>query len=204
MKKSFLINITFFICSLFLITAFSSCKKKDKTGDMGPVGAQGPQGNAGLLNTLNDGYIKGTISGINKSGVPFSEAFSYSLYTSDSKESYIDSVNSTDYGIEITRYATALFGERVSFRLTASSMMPVTITTSSFNVDFSKALGNNKYFVFSSNYSASPTLSSLSYNKSTGLMTGNYVLNLTGTENTTGNPASIIGSFKATLKPHLY
>ncbi len=204
MKKSFLVNITFFICSLFLITAVSSCKKKDKTGDMGPVGAQGPQGNAGLLNTMNDGYIKGTISGINKSGVPFAETFSYSLYTNVLNESYIDSVNSSDYSVAIIRYANTQIGDRVSFWFEASSMLPLTISTSSFNIDFTKSLGNNKYFVFSSNYGASPTFSSLSYDKNTGIITGNYLLNLAGSENTTGNPASITGSFKATLKPYWY
>lgn len=204
MKKSFLINITFFICSLFLITAVNSCKKKDKTGDMGPVGSQGPQGNPGLINTISDGYVQGTVSGINKSGVPFTETYSYSLYTSSSRESYMDSVNVTTYNIGITRYATTHLDDRVVFNFSASSLVPLTITYATFNFDFTKALGNNKYFVFSSNTSAVPTLSSLNYDKNTGTITGNYLLNLSGGENSTGNPANISGSFKATLKTYWY
>jgi hypothetical protein len=153
---------------------------------------------------MSDGYIKGTVSGINKSGVPFTETFSYSLYTSDLTESYIDSVSSSNYEVEILRYASAHLGDKADFRFSASSMMPIVITSSSFNFNFTKSLGNNKYFVFSSNYSASPTISSFNYDKNTGVITGNYLMNLNGTENTTGNPANITGSFKATLKPHWY
>lgn len=204
MKKSFLIKFTVFICSLFLITAVSSCKKKDKTGDMGPVGAQGSQGNAGLLNTINDGYIQGTISGINKNGVPFTENYSYSLYVSSSRESYIDSVNASTYNIGITRYATTQLGDRVVFSFSASSLMPISIPFATFNMDFTKSLGANKYFIFSSNSSANPTLSNLNYDKNTGIITGNYLLTLSSSENSTGNPASITGSFKAKLKLYWY
>ncbi len=203
MKKLFPVNIIVVACSLCLITAITSCKK-GKTGDMGPTGAQGTQGTSGLVNIISDGYLQGTISGINKSGVPFTETYSYSIYTNDLKESYIDSINSTNYEVVITRYATTHFGERADFRFTASSLMPLTISSSSFNFDFVKSLGNNKYFVFTSDYGVSPTLSSLNYDKSTGIITGNYLLNLTGAQNSTGNPANISGSFKATLKPYKY
>ena len=202
MKKSFLVNITVFICSLFLVAAISSCKKK--TGDMGPQGSQGAQGNSGLLNTMSDGYIQGTITGINKSGVAFVENFSYSIYTSDLKESYIDSVNATKYNIDIKRYNTIHLVESAELSLTASSMLPVTISSATLNFNLLKALGNNKYFVFTTGSGYTPTLSSLNYDKSTGIITGNYILNLTGSQNSTGNPASITGSFKATLKPFWY
>jgi hypothetical protein len=204
MKKSFLINIIVFTCSLFLITTITSCKKKDKTGDVGPAGAQGIQGTSGLLTTISDGYLQGTISGINKSGLPFAETFTYSLYTSDLTESYIDSVNSSTYDVSIIRYATTHLGEKADFMVTASSLLPFTVSSSSFNFNFIKSLGNNKYFIFTSNYGVSPTLSGLNYDKSTGIISGNYLLNLTGSQNSTGNPAIITGSFKATLKPYWY
>jgi hypothetical protein len=204
MKKSLLINIIVFICSLFLITSITSCKKKDKTGDIGPAGSQGNQGTTGLFTTISDGYLQGTISGINKSGVSFVETYTYSLYTGDIKESYIDSVNSSTYEVDIVRYATTNLGEKADFRFTASSLLPLTVSSSSFNFNFIKSLGDNKYFIFTSNYGVSPTLSGLNYDKSTGIITGNYLLNLTGSQNSTGNPANITGSFKATLKPYWY
>ena len=177
---------------------------KDKTGDIGPAGAQGIQGTSGLITTISDGYLQGTISGINKSGIPFVETYTYSIYTSDLKESYLDSVNSSTYDVDIVRYATTQLGERADFRFTASSLLPLTVSSSSFNFNFIKSLGNNKYFIFTSNYGVSPTLSGLNYDKSTGIITGNYLLNLTGSQNSTGNPANITGSFKATLKPYWY
>jgi hypothetical protein len=204
MKKSFLVNTIIIISSLFLISGISSCKKKDKTGDMGPVGAQGPQGNSELFNTMSDGYIQGTISGINKSGVPFTETYSYSILKNNVTESYVDSVNASTYDIGISRYAASHYGDGATFSFSASSMIPLTISSSSFNFNFTKPLGGNKYFVFSSNSSAIPTLSGLSYDKNTGIITGNYLLNLSSSENSTGNPANITGSFKVTLKPIWY
>lgn len=204
MKKSFLVHIIIIISSLFLISGISSCKKKDKTGDMGPVGAQGPQGNSEYFNTMSDGYIQGTISGINRSGVPFTETYSYSIFRNNVTESYVDSVNASTYNIGISRYPASHYGDVATFSFSASSMMPITIFSSSFNFNFTKPLGDNKYFVFSSNSSAIPTLSALNYDKNTGIITGNYLLNLTGAQNSTGNPANITGSFKATLKSYWY
>lgn len=168
------------------------------------MGAQGPQGNSGFFNTMSDGYIQGTISGINKSGVPFTETYYYSIFSKSSSDSYLDSVSSTDYNIGITRYPTTHFGDRAMFSFSASTIMPITISSATFNIDFTKALGGNKYFIFSSNTSAIPTLSNITYNKNTGVITGNYLLNLTSGDNSTGNPANITGSFKATLKSIWY
>jgi hypothetical protein len=190
--KKIIISSLIFVFSLLIIT-MGSCTKK---GDMGPAGQQGAQGAAGAISLKTDGYIKGTLTGMHRDGTLFTETFSYSSCLHE--ESYIDSVSPTQYVFHILRAIDAVDQSGARLTLNATSLSPINIATTDFNFALIKSTGTKGfYFVLSS--SVSPSLSNVTYDRSTGIVTGNFIVNILGTENITGNAANITGSFKATV-----
>lgn len=191
MKK--LIISSFIFAFTLLIITMGSCTKK---GDMGPAGQQGAQGASGAVSLKTDGYIKGTLTGMCRDGTLFSETFSYStcLY----EESYIDSISPTQYVFTILRAVDAVNQSGAKLMLNASSLSPITIAATDLDFSLIKSIGT-KGFYFNLTSNVSPSLSNVTYDRNTGIVTGNFIVNILGTENNTGNAANINGSFKATV-----
>ena len=190
--KKLMINSFIIAFSLLMIT-MSSCSKK---GDMGPSGQQGDQGATGTIVLKTDGYIKGTLTGMRRDGTLFSETFSYS--TCFYEESYIDSMSPTQYVFKILRTVDAVNQSGARLMLLASSLSPTTIAATDLDFSLIKSTGTTGlYFALTS--SVSPSISNVTYDRSTGIVTGNFIVNILGVDNNTGNAANITGSFKATV-----
>ncbi len=191
MKK--IIISSFILTFSLLIITMGSCTKK---GDMGPAGQQGPQGASGSITIKTDGYIKGTLSGMHRDGTLFTETFNYTanLY----EETYLDSVSPTQYAFSILRSVDAVDPSGARLMLQASSLSPVTIAATDLTFWLVKSTGT-KEFYFNITGSVSPSVSNVTYDRTTGIVTGNFIVNIPGADNNTGNAASITGSFKATV-----
>lgn len=181
-------------CTLSVLI-ITGCKKAE-TGPAGPAGPAGPQGNSGLIMT-SGGTISGTLTGIRKDGTPFTEPFGYTYYGGNNSGRY-DSLNATNYNFSFMRSTGDVFTSNYAdFQVTTSSKAA---TTGTLNFDFSmeKPIGGNKMFSFWSS-SNSTTATGLSFNSVTGLFSGNFSVNIPSFNNSTGNTATITGSFQVTL-----
>ncbi len=191
-----------FLAAATLVVFFASCSKK---GDMGPAGPQGSQGATGEAAIITDGYIKGTVSGFRNDGTAFTETFTYTASYSP-QQSSVDSVSPTSYDFDIRRAPIDhLFTEfDAELKFNASSLSPVNLTSASFRMSFSKLTGTTEFLFGTNSSGITPLISGVVYDKTTGVITGNYIVTLTGTQNSTGNAASITGSFKATIAQTYY
>ena len=185
-----------------LVVLFTSCSKK---GDKGPIGPQGAQGATGEVDLITDGYINGTVSGFRTDGTAFTETFTFSTCY-NIEQSTVDSISPTSYDFNITRGSIDhIFTEFSSaLQFNASSLSPITITSASFRVSFAKLTGSNEFVFGTTSSGIIPTITGVVYDKTTGVITGNYIVNLTGSQNTTGHSANITGSFKATIAQTYY
>ncbi|MCF8424686.1 MAG: hypothetical protein K9H41_10100 [Bacteroidia bacterium] len=177
------------------VLLFGSCKK----GETGPAGPAGTDGVNGVVSTSTDGFIKGNVIGIRKDGTAFNEPFNYQNY-SNGPSGTLDSNNVASYDFTITRGGSDIFGSdfaRVIINVTSKTASSGNINLNGFS--FTKSLGTNKKFKFAINSSPTTTISGLVYNTSTGLYTGNYSFSIPGFQNSTGNTATISGSFQATI-----
>lgn len=177
--------------SLILTT---SCKK----GDTGPAGAAGTNG---YVPTSSDGFIKGSISGTRQDGTAFNNVtFNYTNYWG-TPSGTLDSTSAASYQFNISR-GVDIFG-------TNSAQITVNTTTTNLNgsgnglislnnFSFTQSLGANKEFDFTVS-NASATITTLSYNASTKLFTGNAIFTVSGSQNSTGNTATVSLSFQATI-----
>jgi hypothetical protein len=193
---------TIILIGAVLAVLFISCSKK---GSKGPIGPQGAQGTTGDVDILTDGYIKGTVSGIRKDGTAFTETFTYAMYY-NVEQSSIDSISPTSYDFNIIRGPIDhLFTEFSSvLNFNASSLSPVNVTSASFRLSFCKLTGTNEFVFATTSPGIIPTITGIVYDKTAGVITGNYIVNLTGSQNSTGNSANITGSFKATIAHAFY
>ncbi|HXU26218.1 MAG TPA: hypothetical protein VN698_03225, partial [Bacteroidia bacterium] len=76
------------------------------------------------------------------------------------------------------------------------------ITLSNFT--FTQSMSSHKEFDFSVTNNINATATALSYDKNTGMFTGNFTFNVAGAQNNTGNAATITGSFQATVTQLYY
>ncbi len=174
---------------------FASCKK----GETGPAGADGMNGADGVVPTSTDGFIKGNISGTRQDGTAFSEAFEYQNYWSG-PSGILDSNSIASYNFEITRGGGNIVNTNmasITINTTSKTATTGNITINEFS--FSKSLGTNKKFEFMLTSSPGATITGLSYNQSSGLFTGNFSVSVPAFQNSTGNTATISGSFQATM-----
>ncbi len=191
MKK--LIISSFIFAIFILVITMGSCTKK---GDMGPAGPQGEQGATGTITVKKEGYIKGTLTGMHRDGTLFSETFNYTSCLYD--ETYIDSISPAQYIFRITRSEDLPNPSGARLMLQTSSLSPITIASTDFTFYFTKSIGT-KEFYFYLNSSVSPSVSNITFDRAAGIVSGNFIVNILGTDNNTGNAANITGSFKATL-----
>jgi hypothetical protein len=175
---------------------FTSCKK----GDTGPAG---PAGTNGTVPVSSDGFIKGTVSGTRQDGTAYNESFNFVNYWG-TPSATLDSTGSAAYNFSITR-GVDIFGNNsanISVNTTSPASTTGHITLNRFS--FSTSIGTNKQFDFSLNSGVSATITSLAYNTSSGLFTGTFAFTVNGGQNSTGNTASINGSFQATVTQLYY
>lgn len=181
------------LATAMLLTAFlfTGCKK-----EAGPAGAAGPIGPQGPVLTLNSaGFVTGTLTGMRQDGTPFTEPFSYTYYF-PGNSGRLDSLSTTSYGFFLSRSTNDIFSNNnASLNVNTTSK---TASTGSFglNLTFEKSLGTNKRFYFSTFGTATTTATGLSYNASTGVFSGNFNVTYLGSQNTSGNSATIVGSFQ--------
>lgn len=180
---------------MIIVVILSACK-----GDDGPEGPQGPAGNPGTaFSFAQGGFIEGTITGTRQDGTPFTLDFNYKYYYE--ADYYRFDINNGQYDFEISRYAASspqvpgacyLFFELYPL----TSTMPSYVA---FDGDFYQDLGNNQTFVFALFGISGPSIivTNFSYNTTTHIAQGDFVINLSGSDNTTGNPATISGSFQS-------
>jgi hypothetical protein len=189
MMKTFATGI---VATVFLL---GSCKK----GETGPAGSDGTNGTNGVVATSTDGFIKGNVSGTRRDGVAFNEAFDYQNYWSG-PSGRLDSNSVANYDFSIIRGGGSIVSGNsamITINTTSKSASSGNITLYGFS--FYKSLGTNKWFEFNLTGSPSTTVTGLVYNTSTGLFTGNFSCTVPAVQNSTGNIATISGSFSATM-----
>jgi hypothetical protein len=178
---------TLVACVAAVTILITGCKK----GDTGPAGTNGTNG---VVPTSTDGFIKGTIVGVRKDGTAFNVSFNFQNYWGGHSGT-LDSTNAFSSVFNIQR-AVDIFGTNTAY-ISVSTTSPTATTgfISMSNFAFTQSLGANKEFDFSLTSSASANITGLSYNRSTGLFTGSFTFNVSGSSNSTGNTATIAGSF---------
>jgi hypothetical protein len=181
--------------------AFSGCKKT--AGPKGDTGAQGPQGP--VVDMQNGGHITGTITGTRRDGTAFSEPFSYTYYFPGSASSgSLDSTGINSYNFNFQRQEADIFSNNNCSMYIMTTSKTATSGNMGFNLVFQKTLSASKLFNFSANPSSVISATGLSYNTSTGSFSGNFNISLTGSDNNTGNPATITGNFQVNVVQYVY
>ncbi|HEY1039254.1 MAG TPA: hypothetical protein VGF30_07600 [Bacteroidia bacterium] len=173
---------------------FTSCKK----GDTGPQGAAGTNGSNGVVQSYTDGYIKGNVVGTREDNTAFNEAFEYTTYY-EGAAGILDSNGTNNFDFRISR-SKDVFGENsasITVNTTSKTATSGTLTFNNFSLV--KALNSTQRFEFTTNGSPSVTVTNLSYNTSTRVFTGSFSVSYLGIQNSTGNSATISGSFQATM-----
>lgn len=177
-----------------VVAVLGACKK----GETGPAGKDGANGTNGIVPMSTDGFIKGNIVGTRKDGTPFNEPFDFRNYWG-TPSGTLDSNTTNNYKFDISR-GEDIFGDNyATITINTSSTTATTGTLSNIYVSFTKSLGVNKQFKFTSSASNAVPVSGLSYNPTSGLFTGSFTYTLGGIQNSTGNLATISGSFQATI-----
>ncbi len=176
------------------VLVLGACKK----GETGPAGKDGAAGSNAIVPSQNNGYITANISGTRKDGAVINEVFDYRYYFGGPAGS-LDSVASNQYRFSISRSENDILGSNfcsIDIETTSKTATTGTLTMSYLN--YEKSIGPNKVFRF---YTGSSTVavSGLNYNTGTGVLSGSFNLPLTGFQNSSGNAATITGSFQATI-----
>lgn len=199
MKK---VRQTIILVGAVLAVLFTACSKK---GNVGPAGPQGAQGSTGDVSVLADGYVKGIINGFKTDGTAFAETFTYTT-SYNVKQSSVDSISPSSYDFYITRGSTDHVYTEFSAELhfNANSLSPFTVTTSNFKLTFAKTNGANEFAFYTTSSGITPSITGVVYDKTTGVITGNYIASVNGSQNSTGNFATVTGSFKATIAQLYY
>lgn len=188
---------TIALCMVTATILFTGCKKATNGKD-GEAGPQGPQGSPGVVATSTNGYITGTLLGTRKDGTPINETFNYTNYWGGPSAT-LDSISAATYVFSFSRGTDILKQDGANFTYVAPTLTTTSGSISMSNFAFSKTLGTNKEFQFSTNNTTSLNATSLVYNKNTGLFTGNFSGSISAINNTSGNSATISGSFQVTV-----
>lgn len=175
---------------LLIATSLWGCKKDDDQQTIPPT----PSYPAG-------GFIKGTVTGTRSDGEPFSYNFDYKFYNDYDFLSF-DDFNST-YSVSVSRletgsvYNLAQSSATIQFECDNPNP-PNNISNIEMELQLVKSLGNNSFFVFYNNTSDNISISNYAYNPATRVMSGEFSYQSQGTNNSSGNLATITGSFQTT------
>lgn len=176
------------------VLLLGACKKPEA----GPAGKDGAAGANGVVPSMNDGYIKGNISGMRQDGVPFNENFDYTTYFGGPSGT-IDSMGVNQYFYSITRGGTSILDYNYADINLEVPTKSASTGTLNLYFNYEKSLGSNKLFRFSGNGNFTAAAISTTYNATTRLLTGTFSTSIPGFQNSTGNTAAITGSFQATI-----
>ncbi|HKC69571.1 MAG TPA: hypothetical protein VKG26_15145 [Bacteroidia bacterium] len=189
--------IKFFTASVAVTTLLlTGCKK----GDTGPAGAPGTPG---VVATSTDGFIKGTFSGTRRDGTAFTETFNFQNYWG-TPSGTLDSTGVANFTFSITRGVDIFGTNSASISINTTSVTASTGFITLSNFSFTQSMGTNKEFQFLTTSNVNSTATALSYDKNSGMFTGNFTINVGGSQNNTGNAATITGSFQATITQLYY
>ncbi len=177
------------------VLVFTGCKKE--AGPAGAAGAAGPAGANGVVPMSTDGFIMGNVVGTRKDGTPFNEAFNFQNYWG-SPSGTLDSNSVSNYKFNLSR-GLDIWGTNYANINISTTTKTATTGTITLSFTFTKSLGTLKQFEFMTYSSPTATVTGLNYNTSTGLYTGSFTMNVTGVNNSSGNIATISGSFQATI-----
>ena len=190
-------TIKLFTASIAVATILcTGCKK----GDTGPAGTPGAPG---VVATSTDGFIKGTLSGTHRDGTAFTQTFDFQNYWG-TPSGTLDSTGIANFTFQITRGVDIFGSNSASISINATSPTASTGFITLSNFSFTQSMSGNKEFIFTTSNNVNSTATALSYNKSTGTFTGNFTMNISGSQNNTGNAATITGSFQATVTQLYY
>jgi hypothetical protein len=189
----------FFSTAIFLLFVFISfsCKKE---GDVGPAGAPSSE-----IKTSKEGFIKGEATGVRLDGA----AYSYNL---DFEGQYFETSNSYSVSPWFTTISISkvYVGDgdpfntysSVSFFFMVDSLADLSSPSIFwYSVSMEKDLGNNTYHTVNfdnTTAGASCTVSALSYDSNTGIITGDYTLSLPA-DGTHGSFSITNGTFSTKL-----
>lgn len=185
--------------AIFLaVLLFIGCKK----AETGPTGATGPQGPSGVVTSMSDGHITGTLTGTRRDGTTFSEPFSYTYYFGG-QSGELDSLSATSYNFSLARSNNDILGAHYASLNIATTSKSASTGTLDAYFNYERLIATNKMFYFSGSASGG-TVTSFSYNATTGLCTGNFNITIPGIQNNTTNNATVMGSFQATMTQMVY
>lgn len=198
MKFSNLIKTTTLIVSAFCLSfAMSSCEGDEgPAGPQGPVGATGATGATGAIGATGKsamyqtGYFEGTISGTRQDGTAFTEDFRYEF----SEEAYEGFYGDNSYSW-IYRYEDASWESpymEIRLNITDKGLETESITGDYIYGYFFQEVSPNTLFRFSVG-SPEVEVTNLVYNNETGALSFDF--SYTGTDNSTGNEATITGTY---------
>ena len=181
------------LLSMTIMFVFSTCKK----GDTGPQGPAGPTG--GTITLHQGGFISGTISGNRSDGTPYSISFNYPYYWDADNFSFNISV--PEYYFRQYRYPSSdpYVQGYIDLYYNLFPLTSIAPYNATFHAHFLKDLGNNQIFnllVDAYSSSSSITIYNFSYISSTRIAKGDFVIAVDPSDNSTGNPATITGSFQ--------
>jgi len=188
-SKTFKTLATCVVAASILVT---SCTKKGDTGATGAAGANG------VVPVSSDGFIKGTLIGTRQNGAQINEAFNFTNYWKGHSGT-LDSTSAISYTFMLQRAVDIYSNNSASISVSTTSPTATTGILNLTSFSFTKMLGTNKEFDFTTNGNNNTTVNGLNYDKNSGLFTGSFTISLNGGQNSTGNAATISGTFQATI-----
>ncbi|MBX9851452.1 MAG: hypothetical protein K2X86_06800 [Cytophagaceae bacterium] len=204
MKKHNLLSYLFFAAIILL----SSCKGED--GEVGPAGPQGPQGESydpDKLWEFKEGSATATATGTRLDGTSYSYNLNYQG-NYNATNNYYQVLSGTETQIRVSKVSAGdgdamVYGE-IYFNFEVTSLNDLSSPTlNSIAVEWTKDLGNNTfhraYYYWSPSIpNGSATLTNLSYNATTGVLTGNFTISMNA-DSQQGNLSITNGAFSTKL-----
>lgn len=177
------------------VVLLGACKK----AETGPAGKDGANGANGIVPSQSNGYVTANISGTRKDGAVINENFDYRYYFG-SPSGRLDSLGSNQWQFSISRSENDILGNNFcNIEIATTSKTATTGTLTMEYLNYERSLGTNKIFQFYTGSTGTVAVSGLSYNTGSGVLSGSFNLPLTGFQNSSGNAATITGSFQATI-----
>jgi hypothetical protein len=149
------------------------------------------------------GVIKGTVNGVRASGVPFNIPFEYNYYFEQDRLNLSESTGL--YSTVLDRYPSGNPSQSgyasLDFSLYNTST-PFGLTENSFGCDVFSTLSTGEQFEFYTYFNNGGftnsfyAITNFNFNASSRVASGNFSASVDGNDNSTGNTATITGSFQ--------
>lgn len=207
-----------YLIMVFIGSALLSCNGEDgEDGPVGPLGpegsagapgptgpdgvdgvtgAMGPTGPAGPIGDVPEGYpengfVRGTISGLRNDGLEYSEEFVYTLdgditpiweYGPWGEYVYLVKKNHIQYKPLV----------RMTIQVNDKEESYISAWISGFSIDFQKVLEDNKVFKVNARYTSKGVVTNPAYDPATGILTFDFTVDLE--KDLTYEPVHVVGS----------